>query len=105
MVDIVTGRYKELPRGRMNTRGQMNNKGTEIPAPRRHPAGGGYPRGEEARSRIIRVAIEAFGMRGFEGASTRTIAEMAGVSAPALQIISEESSAYTSLARTLSPPQ
>ncbi len=58
------------------------NKGIK---PRRHPVGGGYPRGEEARSRIIRVAIEAFGMHGFEGAPTRTIAEMAGVSAPALQ--------------------
>src|ERR1700730_16886240 len=42
MVDIVKGCYVELPRGRMNTRGQMK-KGTEIPALRRHPAGGGYP--------------------------------------------------------------
>lgn len=61
------------------------NKRIEIPAPRRHPVGGGYPRGEEARAHIIRVAIEAFGVHGFEGASTRTIAEMAGVSAPVLQ--------------------
>ncbi len=37
------------------------------------------------RSRIIRVAIEAFGVHGFDGVSTRTIAEMAGVTAPALQ--------------------
>ncbi len=61
------------------------DKGSKVPAPRRHPVGGGYPRGEEARSRIIRVAIEAFGVNGFEAASTRTIAEMAGISAPALQ--------------------
>lgn len=47
--------------------------------------GGGYPRGDEARSRIIRVAIEAFGLQGYEGVSTRTIAQMAGVNAPALQ--------------------
>ncbi len=52
---------------------------------RRHPACGGYPRGDEARSRIIRVALEAFGLRGYEGASTRAIAEKAGVNAPALQ--------------------
>jgi len=60
------------------------NKRAQIRA-RRRPARGGYARGEEARSRIIGVAIEAFGKHGFEGASTRTIAEMAGVSAPALQ--------------------
>ena len=60
-------------------------KAIEAPAHRRHPAGGGYPRGEEARSRLIRMAIEAFGLHGFEGVSTRTIAAMAGVRAPALQ--------------------
>lgn len=56
-----------------------------ISTPRRHPAGGGYPRGDEARSRIVRVAIEAFGLHGYDGASTRAIADLAGVNAPALQ--------------------
>jgi AcrR family transcriptional regulator len=58
---------------------------TEITERRRHPAGGGYARGDEVRSRIIRVAIEAFGLHGYEGASTRAIAEMASVNAPVLQ--------------------
>ncbi len=57
----------------------------DISARRRHPAGGGYPRGDEARSRFIQIAIEAFGLHGYEGASTRVIAELAGAKAPALQ--------------------
>ena len=61
------------------------NAASEISARRRHPPGGGYPRGDEARSRIIQIAIEAFGLHGYEGASTREIAELAGVKAPALQ--------------------
>ncbi|MGI8839569.1 MAG: CerR family C-terminal domain-containing protein [Caulobacteraceae bacterium] len=52
---------------------------------RRHPAHGGYARGEEARSQIIAVAIGAFGLRGYEGTSTRSIADLAGVNTPALQ--------------------
>ena len=51
----------------------------------RRPAGGGYPRGEETRLRIIMAAIELFGEHGFEGASTREIAARAEVNAPALQ--------------------
>jgi AcrR family transcriptional regulator len=51
----------------------------------RHAVAGGYPCGEETRTRIIAVAIRLFGDRGFEGASTRDIATSAGVTAPALQ--------------------
>jgi AcrR family transcriptional regulator len=51
----------------------------------RHSLDGGYPRGEETRARIITAAMELFGARGFEGASTRDIAARAGVNAPALQ--------------------
>jgi AcrR family transcriptional regulator len=51
----------------------------------RHPAEGGYPRGEETRLRIIEAAIGLFGENGFNGASTREIASRAGVNAPALQ--------------------
>lgn len=61
------------------------DKASEISARRRHPEGGGYPRGDEARSHIIQIAIEAFGLHGYEGASTRVIADLAGVKAPALQ--------------------
>jgi len=46
---------------------------------------GGYQRGEETRLRIIESAVRLFGERGFDGASTREIAAMAGVNAPALQ--------------------
>lgn len=46
---------------------------------------GGYQRGEETRSRIIEAAVRLFAERGFEGASTRDIANAAGVNAPALQ--------------------
>ena len=51
----------------------------------RHPAEGGYARGEETRRRLIDAAIRLFGERGFNGASTRDIARLAGVNAPALQ--------------------
>ena len=42
-------------------------------------------RGEETRSRILEAALELFAASGFEGASTRTIAEQAGVNLPAIQ--------------------
>lgn len=61
------------------------DRAKKTSSPRRHPEGGGYSRGDEARSRIIAVALETFGLQGYEGASTRTIAELAGVNAPALQ--------------------
>ena len=51
----------------------------------RHPVETGYARGEETRARIVTAALKMFGERGFEGASTRDIATVAGVNAPALQ--------------------
>lgn len=51
----------------------------------RRTSAGGYARGDETRQRIIEAALELFGERGFAGASTREIAAMAGVNAPALQ--------------------
>src|SRR3981081_957713 len=54
-------------------------------AKHRHSVDGGYARGEETRARIIAAAMELFGERGYEGASTRDIAASAGVNAPALQ--------------------
>jgi AcrR family transcriptional regulator len=51
----------------------------------RHPVDTGYARGEETRARIVTAALKMFGERGFEGASTRDIATVAGVNAPALQ--------------------
>lgn len=55
---------------------------SDVKKPRR--PSGGYARGEETRLRIIKAAIECFGESGFEGASTRDIAQRAGVNAPAL---------------------
>jgi AcrR family transcriptional regulator len=54
-------------------------------AKHRHAVEGGYARGEETRARIISAALRMFGDRGFEAASTRDIASIAGVNAPALQ--------------------
>ncbi|MFK0377492.1 CerR family C-terminal domain-containing protein [Pandoraea sp. NPDC090278] len=51
----------------------------------RHAVDTGYQRGEETRARIILAAIKCFGEFGFAGASTRDIANVAGVNAPALQ--------------------
>ncbi len=46
---------------------------------------GQQQRGEETRGRILDAALELFAASGFEGASTRTIAERAGVNLPAIQ--------------------
>jgi TetR/AcrR family transcriptional regulator, regulator of cefoperazone and chloramphenicol sensitivity len=51
----------------------------------RHAVESGYARGEETRERIVNAALQMFGQRGFEAASTRDIATLAGVNAPALQ--------------------
>ena len=52
---------------------------------RRRPASeGGYSCGDETSARIIEAALTLFGEQGYEGASTREIAELAGVNAPAL---------------------
>jgi TetR/AcrR family transcriptional regulator, regulator of cefoperazone and chloramphenicol sensitivity len=55
------------------------------PGPRRRPAGGGYARGDAKRTRIIEAALRRFAEDGYEGASTRQIAQEAGVNPPALQ--------------------
>src|SRR3546814_1738332 len=46
---------------------------------------GGYARGDEPRLRIVLAALDVFGAQGFEGTSTRIIAERAGVALPSLQ--------------------
>ena len=55
------------------------------PRPRRRPLTGGYARGDAKRTRIIEAAMCRFGEDGYEGASTRQIAQEAGVNPPALQ--------------------
>ena len=64
---------------------------TPTARPKRKPATGrdavvsGYRKGEEARDRILAVALQAFGRDGYRAATTRRIAEDAGVTLPALQ--------------------
>ena len=64
---------------------------TPSPRPKRKPPTGrdavvsGYRKGEEARSRILAVALQAFGRDGYRAATTRRIADEAGVTLPALQ--------------------
>jgi TetR/AcrR family transcriptional regulator, regulator of cefoperazone and chloramphenicol sensitivity len=48
-------------------------------------AGGGYRKGEETRQRILDMALKAFGDVSYKAATTRRIAEAAGVSLPTLQ--------------------
>jgi TetR/AcrR family transcriptional regulator, regulator of cefoperazone and chloramphenicol sensitivity len=57
----------------------------QHPHKRRHPPTGGYARGDETRAKIVAAALEVFGTYGFAGASTRLLAEKAGVNLPALQ--------------------
>lgn len=42
------------------------------------------PRGAEVREKVLHAALECFGAFGFEGTSTRAVAERAGVSHPLL---------------------
>jgi AcrR family transcriptional regulator len=52
---------------------------------RRRARGAGYPRGEDTRARLIAAGLDVFGSHGYGGASTRMLADRAGVSLPALQ--------------------
>jgi TetR/AcrR family transcriptional regulator, regulator of cefoperazone and chloramphenicol sensitivity len=53
--------------------------------PKRHSASGGYASGRRTRARIIAAALRVFGEHGYERASTRQIAERAGINTPAIQ--------------------
>src|SRR5690242_6664520 len=46
---------------------------------------GAYARGEDTRRRILETALDIFAAEGYEGASTRLLAERAGVNLPAIQ--------------------
>jgi AcrR family transcriptional regulator len=56
---------------------------SEVVAQRFRPSA--YQRGEDTRRRILETAIEAFAVDGYEGVSTRRLAERAGVNLPAIQ--------------------
>lgn len=53
--------------------------------PLRHSKDRGYARGEETRKRILDAALNIFAEKGYDAASTRLIANRAGVNPPALQ--------------------
>jgi AcrR family transcriptional regulator len=44
-----------------------------------------YSRGEDTRRRILEAAVEVFAAEGYEGTSTRHLAERAGINLPAIQ--------------------
>lgn len=46
---------------------------------------GTHSRGEDTRRRILETALQVFATEGYEGASTRQLAERAGVNLPAIQ--------------------
>jgi AcrR family transcriptional regulator len=51
----------------------------------REAGSGGYRKGEASRLRLLETALEVFGAEGYQAATTRRIAEEAGVTLPALQ--------------------
>lgn len=55
------------------------------PPPRIAPHLPAQPRGEDTRRRILRAALDVFAREGYEGASTRTLAQRAQVNLPAIQ--------------------
>lgn len=71
-----------------NARGRRRNHAARLTtrrAPRaKSSASQKKPRGAEVRERVLHAALECFGAFGFEGTSTRAVAERAGVSHPLL---------------------
>lgn len=76
------------PEGK-NARGRRRSHAarltTKPPAVKKKAKGAAKkPRGAEVRERALHAALECFGAFGFEGTSTRAVAERAGVSHPLL---------------------
>ena len=81
-VEAPASRKEATKRGGRTAVRLVGESGVEAKASR---AGGGKrqrksKRGEEVRERILAAALECFGAFGFEGASTRAVAERADVS-------------------------
>lgn len=76
---------RKVPAGRGGRKAAgASSRAAARPRATRAAAGGGYRKGEVARQRILEAALRAFGAHGFKGATTRGIAEDAGVQLPAL---------------------
>lgn len=67
----------------VNLGGVMTVSNSQLPL--RHSMDGGYARGEETRKRILNAALKVFAEKGYDAATTRLIANRAGVNPPALQ--------------------
>lgn len=72
-----------------NARGQRRSHAARLTtepsaAPKKARGATKKPRGAEVRERVLHAALECFGAFGFEGTSTRAVAERAGVSHPLL---------------------
>jgi TetR/AcrR family transcriptional regulator, regulator of cefoperazone and chloramphenicol sensitivity len=68
----------------------------------RSTATAGYPEGEETRQRILEVALEVFGDASYQTATTRRIADAAGVSLPTLQYyFGDKEGLYRACAETI----
>lgn len=76
------GQSKDNARGRR--RSHAARLTTRPHAPRTADRGTKRPRGAEVRDRVLHAALECFGAFGFEGTSTRAVAERAGLSHPLL---------------------
>lgn len=66
----------------------MDDPPSQHPTPTdapQDPPTGGYRKGGEARARILQAALAVFGEHGFKEATTRQIAQVAGVNLPALK--------------------
>ncbi|MCK9282707.1 MAG: TetR/AcrR family transcriptional regulator [Rhodocyclaceae bacterium] len=72
---------KAPPSPAKNLRGQRRSPAARLPA-KKHasppPDDAKKPRGTDVRERILQAALECFGAFGFEGTSTRAVAERAG---------------------------
>lgn len=74
-----------------NARGQRRSHAARLtakpnasPRPAVAKSAAKRARGDEARERVLHAALECFGAFGFEGTSTRAVAERAGLSHPLL---------------------
>jgi AcrR family transcriptional regulator len=69
-----------------NARGRRRSHAARLTTQRAAPRGSAddasrrRPRGAEVRERVLQAALECFGAFGYEGSSTRAVAERAGVS-------------------------
>ncbi len=78
------------PARKKNARGQRRNHAARLtarshaPRPSAKAPAGKRARGDEARERVLHAALECFGAFGYEGTSTRAVAERAGLSHPLL---------------------